>query len=166
VPRDAQTRDWGIAAADDARGLMYYFGGGHSTYQVNDVAIYAVGANRWLQRQAIKRLGAASLLGWHQHGHRRWSSRRHQRNSYVVIDGRLWHTAFHSRRWDHEIASQQGRESHGFTIWIAAASGGKDQWLRSTSKKESPVLWARSSGRSLRKVLGSPGNSNRTTDVS
>lgn len=41
------TRDWGSATCDPVRGNLYYFGGGHSTYQINDVAVYAVGANRW-----------------------------------------------------------------------------------------------------------------------
>ena len=41
-------RDWGSAACDPVRGHIYYFGGGHATYQVNDVAIYAVGANQWV----------------------------------------------------------------------------------------------------------------------
>lgn len=40
-------RGWGSATCDPLSGNMYYFGGGHATYQVNDVAVYAVGANRW-----------------------------------------------------------------------------------------------------------------------
>ena len=77
---------------------------------MNDVAIYAVGANRWVHT-------AGDHNDWVPPVH--WDGismgigggppAGHQRNSYVVIDGRLWHTApFHSRRWDHEIAGQNG----------------------------------------------------------
>jgi len=46
--RQPEGRGWGIALSDPVLGHVYYFGGGHATYQVNDVAIYVVGANRWV----------------------------------------------------------------------------------------------------------------------
>jgi hypothetical protein len=100
-PRDADTRDWGNAACDRLRGHVYYYGGGHSTYQVNDVAIYNPGANRWAfhvgsHNDWVPKTGwggvAMGYLGGH-HAH-------HMRNSYVAVDGRMYvSTGAVSRRW-------------------------------------------------------------------
>jgi len=92
-PKGGKTprRDWGNAACDPIRGNVYYFGGGHSTYQGRDVAIYCVGANRWIH-------GAAGYndhlpaVGWGGSNIDFWGSppASHQRNSYVALDGRLY----------------------------------------------------------------------------
>jgi hypothetical protein len=109
-PRDAETRDWGVAACDAGRGWVYYFGGGHSTYQVNDVAVYAPGANRWVH-SAGDHNDWVPPVHWDgiAMGMRGGPPAGHQRNSYVAIDGRLFVTAsFHSRRWDAEVAKEPG----------------------------------------------------------
>jgi hypothetical protein len=115
-PREADTRDWGTAAVDARRGLVFYFGGGHSTYQVNDVAIYAVGANRWMHA-AGDHNDWVPPVRWDgiSMGMQGGPPAGHQRNSYVVLDGRLFLTAsFHSRRWDAEIARQPGTRTAWF----------------------------------------------------
>ncbi len=109
-------RAWGNAAYDDARGWVYYFGGGHSSYQVNDVAIYAVGANAWSHTVGDHNDFAppAQWDGFAM-GFAGGPPAGHQRNSYVAIDGRMYHTApFQSRRWDVDIAKQEGRRVSWF----------------------------------------------------
>lgn len=99
--RDANDRGWGTAACDPVRGHVYYFGGGHSTYQVNDVAIYAVGANEWAFAAGdhndwvppVRWGGVAMGLRGGPHAH-------HQRNEYVALDGRLYERhGCASERW-------------------------------------------------------------------
>lgn len=109
-PREANTRDWGTAACDPVRGHVYYFGGGHSTYQVNDVAIYAVGANQWVHAAGdhndwvppVRWGGVTMGLRGGPHAH-------HQRNEYVAIDGRMFerHGCI-SERWQDDTRHTQG----------------------------------------------------------
>jgi len=109
-PRDAEDRGWGTLAYDATRGLVCYFGGGHSTYQVNDVAIYAPGANRWVHPVG-EHNDWVPPVNWDgiAMGYRGGPPAGHQRNSYVVIDGRLFLTnSFYSRRWDVEYAQDAG----------------------------------------------------------
>ncbi|MBM4035463.1 MAG: hypothetical protein FJ291_27290 [Planctomycetes bacterium] len=109
-PREPERRDWGMMAADPIRGLVFYFGGGHSTYQVNDVAVYAVGANRWCHTVG----DSNSPLPPHDWDGCTMSTRGgppagHQRNSYLACDGRMFvHAGTHSRRWDAETAKEKG----------------------------------------------------------
>ena len=109
-PREPERRDWGIVACDPVRSVLFYFGGGHSTYQVNDVAVYAVGANRWVHAVG----DSNSPIPPHD-----WDGctmspgggppAGHQRNSYVALDGRMYVFAgTHSRRWDETIAKEKG----------------------------------------------------------
>jgi len=103
-------RGWGIAAVDPVRSLVCYFGGGHSSYQFNDVAVYAVGANRWLHTAGeandwVPPVGWGGItMGLHggPHAH-------HQRNTYVALDGRVWRSVgTGSRRWSPEAEKQPG----------------------------------------------------------
>jgi hypothetical protein len=107
-PNDGPTRDWGIAACDPVRGHVYYFGGGHSTYQVNDVAIYAPGVNRWFYA-AGDHNDWVPPAGWDgsNPGLRGGRNAGHQRNSYVALDGRMYSgTGGESRRWGAESAKK------------------------------------------------------------
>jgi hypothetical protein len=89
--RQATRRDWGNAACDPVRGHVYYFGGGHATYQVNDVAIYAVGANRWVHA-AGDHNDFIPAVGWGgiTMGFRGGRHAHHQRNQYVALGGRMY----------------------------------------------------------------------------
>jgi len=108
--REAERRDWGTLACDPVRGLVFYFGGGHSTYQVNDVSVYAVGANTWCFAPG----DSNSPIPPHDWDGCTMSVRGgppagHQRNSYLALDGRMFvHAGTHSRRWDAEIAKEKG----------------------------------------------------------
>lgn len=109
-PREAEDRGWGTLAYDAERGLVVYFGGGHSTYQVNDVALYAPGANRWIHGIG-EHNDYVPPVHWDgiTMGYRGGPPAGHQRNSYVAFDGRVYLTnAFHSRRWDAEVAKESG----------------------------------------------------------
>jgi hypothetical protein len=115
-PRDADTRDWGVAACDPVRGWVVYFGGGHSTYQVDDVAIYAVGANRW-SHAAGEHNDWFPPIRWDgcAMGMRGGPPAGHQRNTYVAYDGRVYVFAgAGSRRWDAEPARWPGRRHTWF----------------------------------------------------
>lgn len=84
-------RGWGNAACDPVRGHVYYFGGGHASYQVNDVAIYAVGANQWCfaagdQNDSIPPTNWGGIAM----GYRGGKPAHHQRNQYVAVDGRMF----------------------------------------------------------------------------
>jgi hypothetical protein len=108
-PRDAETRDWGNAAADPVRGHLYYFGGGHSTYQVNDVAIYAPGANRWAHASGDHN-DWVPLTHWDgiAMGLRGGEHAGHQRNTYIALDGRMYvSTGAESRRWGADAAKEE-----------------------------------------------------------
>lgn len=109
-PRETPDRAWGIAACDPVRGWVVYFGGGHATYQVNDVAIYAVGANRWVHA-AGDHNDWVPPVGWGgiTMGMRGGAHAHHQRNTYVAIDGRMYVSAgAESRRWGAESAKRPG----------------------------------------------------------
>jgi hypothetical protein len=84
-------RDWGNVACDPVRGHVYYFGGGHSTYQVNDVAVYAVGANKWVFAAGDNN-DFVPPSGWGGccMSFRGGAPASHQRNKYVAFDGRMY----------------------------------------------------------------------------
>jgi hypothetical protein len=90
-PRECGRRDWGNVACDPVRGHVYYFGGGHSTHQVNDVAIYVVGANRWsFSAGDHNDLLPPTHWGGYAMGYRGGEWAHHQRNNYVAVDGRMF----------------------------------------------------------------------------
>ena len=98
-PREAARRDWGNIACDGVRGWMVFFGGGHSTYQGTDVAIYVVGANRWVH-QAGGHNDSIPRVGWggYHMGARGSNNAGHMRNQYVAVDGRMYtNTGFGSQ---------------------------------------------------------------------
>ncbi|MFO7900766.1 MAG: hypothetical protein R6V58_17115 [Planctomycetota bacterium] len=84
-------RDWGNIGQDPARGWIAFFGGGHSTYQVNDVALYQPGANEW-SFAAGDHNDFIPPTGWGGAyvGFRGGMWAHHQRNQYQLIDGRLY----------------------------------------------------------------------------
>ncbi len=101
-PREPNSRDWGNACCDPVRGHVYYFGGGHSTYQVNDVAIYSVGANQWSHAVGDHN-DWVPPVGWGgvTMGFRGGPHAHHQRNEYVAIDGRMYEQiGCFSMRWN------------------------------------------------------------------
>jgi hypothetical protein len=89
-PVEPNRRDWGSIACDPIRGWMVYFGGGHSTYQGTDVAIYQVGANRWVH-QAGGHNDSLPPVGWGGYHVDAWGGNNagHMRNQYVALDGRM-----------------------------------------------------------------------------
>ncbi len=99
-PRDARVRDWGNMAVDPVRNLVFYFGGGHSTYQVNDVAIYAPGANKWISA-AGDHNDFVPPVGWggNTMGYRGGPNAHHMRNQYVALDGRM----FYGPLWNEQL---------------------------------------------------------------
>jgi hypothetical protein len=103
-PREPADRGWGIAACDPVRGWMVYFGGGHATYQVNNVAVYVVGANRWATT-AGDHNDYVPPVGWGgvAMGFRGGPHAHHMRNEYVALDGRVFRSmGTASRRWGAE----------------------------------------------------------------
>jgi len=90
-PREPARRDWGNIACDPVRGWIVFFGGGHSTYQGTDVAIYQVGANRWVH-QAGGHNDSVPGAGWGgSHLSFNGAFRAgHMRNHYVCLDGRMF----------------------------------------------------------------------------
>jgi hypothetical protein len=90
-PVEPNRRDWGSIACDPVRGWMVYFGGGHSTYQGTDAAIYQVGANRWVH-QAGGHNDSLPPVGWGGYHVDAWGANNagHMRNQYVALDGRMY----------------------------------------------------------------------------
>ncbi|MDD4889108.1 MAG: kelch repeat-containing protein [Phycisphaerae bacterium] len=84
-------RSWGILAYDPIRGQVVYFGGGHSTYQINNVDVYSVGANTWTA-SAGDHNAFVPPDEWEGTtlGHRGGPATGHQRNTYQVFDGRMY----------------------------------------------------------------------------
>jgi RNA polymerase sigma-70 factor (ECF subfamily) len=90
-PRDCPTKDWGNVGVDTVRSWLYYFGGGHSTYQMNDVSVYAVGANKWVYR-AGDHNDWIPPVGWGgaHRGYLGGPNACHMTNAYVAVDGRMY----------------------------------------------------------------------------
>jgi hypothetical protein len=84
-------RDWGNIECDPITGNVYFFGGGHSTYQGRDVAIYVVGANKWIFN-AGGHNDHTPPIGWEGIHMDFYGAppAAHQRNSYVALDGRMY----------------------------------------------------------------------------
>jgi hypothetical protein len=115
-PHDGVDKGWGNAACDPVRGHVYYFGGGHSTYQVNDVAIYSPGANQWAYAAGDHNDWIPPIY-WDGvcMGLRGGPPAGHQRNYYCVVDGRMYAgTGAESRRWGAETARLPGRRYSWF----------------------------------------------------
>ena len=87
----ATRRDWGNAACDPVTGVVYYYGGGHATYQVNDVAIFAVGAKTWVHA-AGDHNDYVPAVNWGgiTMGYRGGMHAHHMRNQYVALDNRMY----------------------------------------------------------------------------
>ncbi|MEX0701519.1 MAG: kelch repeat-containing protein [Planctomycetales bacterium] len=79
------------AACDPVRGHVYFFGGGHGDYQINDVAIYSPGANRWAFAPGDNNdwIPPSGWDGWCM-GLRGGANAGHQRNYYCALDGRMY----------------------------------------------------------------------------
>jgi len=138
-PRDADTRDWGTSACDRLRGHVYYFGGGHSTYQVNDVAIYNPGANRWAFHVGDHN-DWVPVTGWGGvfMGFRGGGHAHHMRNAYVVIDGRMYiSTGAVSRRWGAKSAFDPGPR---YCWFYDVDRGGVWRQQKVTVKKSDPKM--------------------------
>lgn len=90
-PQEPSRRDWGITSVDPVRGCLVYFGGGHSSYQCNDVAVYSVGGNKWVT-SAGDHNGHVPNNEWEGStlGHRGGPPTGHQRNTYQSFDGRMY----------------------------------------------------------------------------
>ncbi|HOX05332.1 MAG TPA: kelch repeat-containing protein [Planctomycetota bacterium] len=90
-PQEPSRRDWGIITVDPQRGCLVYFGGGHSSYQCNDVAVYSVGGNKWVTG-AGDHNGHVPNNEWEGStlGHRGGPPTGHQRNTYQSFDGRMY----------------------------------------------------------------------------
>ncbi|KKM25422.1 hypothetical protein LCGC14_1595150, partial [marine sediment metagenome] len=117
--RTATRRDWGNAACDPIHGHVYYFGGGHATYQVNDVAIYAVGANRWVHAPGDHN-DFLPPVGWGgiAMGYRGGRHAHHMRNQYVALDGRMYVSTGGQRKWQRYGAIEAGQARQPRYAWF------------------------------------------------
>jgi hypothetical protein len=90
-PTEPSRRDWGTLAVDPVRGWAVYQGGGHSSWQVNNVSVYAVGANRWCE-QVGDHNAYIPPNEWEGNtlGYRGGPRGRHERNTYQALDGRVY----------------------------------------------------------------------------
>ena len=90
-PAEPCERGWGNLSVDAERGWVVYFGGGHATYQVNDVAVYAPGANVWVPAAGDFNSNVTPQ-GWEGStlGYRGGPACGHQRNAYQSFDGRMY----------------------------------------------------------------------------
>ncbi len=135
---DGPSRDWGNAACDPVRGHVYYFGGGHSTYQCNDVAIYAPGVNKWIYA-AGDHNDWIPPAGWDgsNPGLRGGRNAGHQRNTYVATDGRMFSsTGAVSMRW----AKESGKmDVQRYSWFYDVDRGGVWRLSPLTCKKETGV---------------------------
>ncbi len=88
---EPQSRDWGNLSIDPVRGWVVYFGGGHSSYQVSDVAVYNVGANRWSSSVGTSN-DFIPPVNWEgiTIGFRGSMRAGHMRNRYQSFDGRMY----------------------------------------------------------------------------
>jgi hypothetical protein len=91
-PKEIGDRAWSNIAYDPIRGWVVYYGGGHSSYQVNDVAVYSVGANRWSSGVGTQ-CDFIPPVGWEGCAidFRGGSPPYHKLNGYVAFDGRVFH---------------------------------------------------------------------------
>jgi len=93
----APQKDWGSIGYDPSSGFALLFGGGHSTYQGDDITVYMPGANCWIYSH--KPNNAAILpqyrncMGGGIPGHtfQGGSWTHHQRNTYEGAAGEVLH---------------------------------------------------------------------------
>jgi hypothetical protein len=114
--REASNRGWGMCVADPVRGWIVYFGGGHSTYQVNNVGVYVVGANTWVSGVGCHNDWVPPVSwGGTAMGMRGGAHAHHQRNEYVSLDGRMFVSmGTESRRWGAESGKRPGPRYNWF----------------------------------------------------
>ncbi|MGM0486614.1 MAG: hypothetical protein ACQESR_07615 [Planctomycetota bacterium] len=98
------------AACDPVRGDVYFFGGGHGDYQINDVQVYQVGANRWVYAAGDNNdwVPPTGWDGWCMgiHG---GPNAGHQRNYYCAVDGRMFKSVGTcSARWPNPEMKKAG----------------------------------------------------------
>jgi len=128
-PRTPSDRGWGTATCDPVRGHVYYFGGGHATYQVNDVAIYAVGANTWVHgagdhNDFVPPVGWGGIAMTFRGG----KCAHHQRNTYSAVAGRMYVShGTGSRRWG---AQEEKRPGPRYAWFYDLDRGGVWRWKR------------------------------------
>jgi len=86
-------RDWGSIEYDPLRAWITYGGGGHSSYQVRDVAVYVVGANTWV-KQAGDHNDYVPPVHWgggHCFAFSGALPACHNCNYHRALDGRRWY---------------------------------------------------------------------------
>ena len=145
-PHDGVDKGWGNAACDPVRGHVYYFGGGHATYQVNDVAIYAPGVNQWIYAAGDHNdwIPPAYWDGTCM-GLRGGPPAGHQRNYYCVVDGRMYaSTGAESRRWGADSGKLPGQRYSWFYdldrggVWRQAARRQRSRPATRTGDRPQP----------------------------
>lgn len=134
--REASNRGWGTAACDPVRGHVYYFGGGHSTYQINDVAIYVTGANKWVHTVGEHN----DYIPWQGWGGVAMSPRGgrpacHQRNTYIALDGRMF-VGSGGTRWYTGYGSNPPDQRVGYPWFYDLDRGGVWRRIRAELKKD------------------------------
>jgi Galactose oxidase, central domain len=122
-PDRAPRKDWGSIGYDPSSGFALLFGGGHSTYQGDDITVYLPGANRWIYSH--KPIGAAILPQYKNcmgggipgvnYNGGLWTM--HQRNTYDAADGVMVLSLMSSQAYPYGPASILERFRKSNTRW-------------------------------------------------
>ena len=127
-------RDWGSISVDPVRGWVVYFGGGHATYQVSDVGIYNVGANRWTHGVGTHN-DFIPIVSWEgsTRGFNGAPPARHMRNQYQTFEGRMYRQIGNVSSWANEFFEP------GYTLFYDIDRGGVWREMRIAMVDKQPT---------------------------
>ncbi len=116
-------KEWGNLGHDASSGFALLFGGGHSSYQGDDITVYLPGANKWVYSHApisaailpqLKNCMGGGIPGVNFNGGL-WTM--HQRNTYEAGDGVMVLSLMTSQAYPYGPASILERFKKSNTRW-------------------------------------------------
>jgi hypothetical protein len=132
-PGAATNKTWSDCTIDTDKGVILYYGGGHSAYSGSDVAHYDIGENRWSlsydpEFPPFLESTNRTVFGWAANLHP-WSEHTRRWYAYDSVSKMM-------------VYCRQGCDFKGRTLYLgkdgkkAVSSTGADNWIYDPAKKK------------------------------